>query len=78
MKGRIIIFTFYSKTLGTTIKPWEQHLHTPDLPESAIKRVLVFNSRSIYFTDLFILYIFIQNAYVNKKVFKKKILTNDV
>ena len=26
----------------------------------------------IYFTDLFILYIFIQNAYANKKVFKKK------
>ena len=26
----------------------------------------------IYFTDLFILYIFIQNAYANKKVFYKK------
>jgi len=37
-----------------------------------IKRVLVFNSIIIYFTDLFILYIFIQNAYADKKVFNKK------
>ena len=37
-----------------------------------IKRVLVFNSIIIFFTDLFVLYIFIQNAYVNKKVCKKK------
>ena len=37
-----------------------------------IKRVLVYNSIIIYFTDLFMLYIFIQNAYVNKKVLKKK------
>ena len=36
-----------------------------------IKRVLVFNSIIIYFTDLFILYLFIQNAYANKKVLKK-------
>ena len=35
-----------------------------------IKRVLVFNSIIIYFTDLFILHI--QNAYPNKNVFKKK------
>ena len=34
-----------------------------------IKRVLVFNSIIIYFTDLFI---FNQNAYANKKVFSKK------
>ena len=53
---------------------------TPDLPEWAAigffylksKRVLVFNSIIIYFTDLFSLYIFIQNAYANKKVFEKK------
>jgi len=32
---------------------------------------LVFNSIIIYFTDLFILYIFIQNAYAKKKYFKK-------
>ena len=32
----------------------------------------VYNSTIIYFTDLFILYFFIQNAYANKKVFKKK------
>ena len=37
-----------------------------------IKRVLVFNSIIFYFTDLFILYIFIQNAYANKKVFRTK------
>ena len=37
-----------------------------------IKRVLVFKSIIIYFTNLFILYIFIQNAYANKKVFEKK------
>ena len=36
-----------------------------------IKRILVFNSIIIYFTDLFILYIFIQNADI--KVFKKKL-----
>jgi len=34
-----------------------------------IKRILVFNSIIIYFTNLFI---FIQNVYANKKVFKKK------
>jgi len=33
---------------------------------------LVLYSILIYFTDLFILYIFIQNAYANKKVFNKK------
>ena len=33
-----------------------------------IKRVLVYNSTIFYFTDLFILYIFIQNAYADKKV----------
>ena len=37
-----------------------------------IKRILVFNSIIIYFTDLFMFYIFIQNAYANKKVFNKK------
>ena len=37
-----------------------------------IKRVLVFNLIIIYFTDLFMFYIFILNAYANKKVFKKK------
>ena len=35
-------------------------------------RVLVFNSIIIYFMDLFMLYIFIQNAYANKKVLNKK------
>ena len=40
--------------------------------EYEIKRVFIFNSIIIYFTDLFILFIFIQNAYANKKVFKKK------
>ena len=37
-----------------------------------IKRVLVLNSIIIYFTDLFIFYMYIQNACANKKVFKKK------
>ena len=37
-----------------------------------IKRVLVLYSIIIYFEDLFILYIFIQNVYANKKVFYKK------
>jgi len=37
-----------------------------------IKRVLVYNSIIIYFTDLFVLYFFIQNAYADKKVFKSK------
>ena len=37
-----------------------------------IKRVLVYNSTIIYFTDLFILYFFIQNAYTNKKYLRKK------
>ena len=37
-----------------------------------IKRVLVYNSTIFYFTDLFILYIFIQNAYAGKKVKKEK------
>ena len=37
-----------------------------------IKHIFVFNSIIIYFTDLFLLYIFIQNAYANKKVFNKK------
>ena len=37
-----------------------------------IKRVMVFNSIIIYFTDLFILYIFIQNAYASNKAFEKK------
>ena len=37
-----------------------------------IKSVLVFDPIIIYFTDLFMLYIFIQNAYANKKVFNKK------
>ena len=37
-----------------------------------IKRVLVFNSTMINFTELFILYIFIQNAYANEKVLKKR------
>jgi len=37
-----------------------------------IKRVLVFYSIIICFTDLFMLYIFIQNEYANKKVFYRK------
>ena len=37
-----------------------------------IKRVLVFNSIIIYFTDLFILYTFIQNAFANQKYLGKK------
>jgi len=37
-----------------------------------IKRVLVFTSIIIYFTDLFTINNFIQNAYDNKKVFYKK------
>jgi len=37
-----------------------------------IKRVLVYNSTILYFTDLFILYIFIQNAYADKKYERKK------
>ena len=37
-----------------------------------IKRVLVFNSIIFYFTDLFIIYNFIQNAYANKQVLEKK------
>ena len=32
------------------------------------KRVLVYNSTIFYLTDLFILYIFIQNVYADKKV----------
>ena len=37
-----------------------------------IKRVLVYNSTIFYFTDLFILCIFIQNAYADKKLLKEK------
>ena len=37
-----------------------------------IKRILVFNSIIIYFTDLFILYVFIQNAYAGKKKYFRK------
>ena len=37
-----------------------------------IKRFLVYNSIIIYLTDLFILYIFIQNAYAKKKDLRKK------
>ena len=37
-----------------------------------IKSFLVYNSTIIYFTDLFILYIFTQNAYANKKYLRKK------
>ena len=33
-----------------------------------IKCVLVYNSTTFYFTDLFILYIFIQNTYADIKV----------
>ena len=36
-----------------------------------IKRVLVYNSTIFYLTDLFILYLFIQNVHADKKVFKK-------
>ena len=45
---------------------------------SSIKHVLVYKSIIIYFTDLFNLYIFIQNVYANKKVFDKKGWTNYV
>ena len=37
-----------------------------------IKRVLVYNSTIFYFTDLFLLYIFIQNAYADRKNYKRK------
>ena len=37
-----------------------------------IKRVLVYNSTTFTFTDLFITYIFIQNAYADIKVSKEK------
>ena len=37
-----------------------------------IKRVLVFNSKINYFTDLFILYIFIQMHMPTKKFLRKK------
>ena len=36
--------------------------------EYEIKRVFIFNSIIIYFTDLIILFIFIQNAYADKNV----------
>ena len=65
--------TYYCRRPPTTV------LHTGLTRVSSIrfllyeiKRVLVFNSIIIHFTDLFILYIFIQNAYADKKVFKKK------
>ena len=37
-----------------------------------IKRAFVFNSTIFYLTDMFIIYFFLQNAYADKKVFKKK------
>ena len=39
-----------------------------------IKRVLVYNSTLSKLSDLYILYFFLQNVYVNKKLFKKTML----
>ena len=80
IKGLAYIITLYTvSSLDSTHELLSMRIHTGLTRVSSIrfllfeiKRVLVFNSIIIYFTDLFILYIFIQNAFANKKVFKKK------